>query len=196
MVLGGLVFWVMAWGIDMWTHIQEFGVGSGNHAHGGSALMRVNIPLTGAPLIFIGLVLMIGSERLVKRGGFPVLVASFTLMTDGLLHAFAFNDHLGNLASAAFFAFVAPLQLAAGLALPDLPRKLDLPLLLSAVGLLALYAVSRAATFPPLGWPEPVEALDVASKTLEVLFALSMVAVMSAEKRRARAPAPAAADAS
>src|SRR5690349_9596506 len=91
MVLGGLVFWVMAWAIDMWSHIQEFGIGAGDHQHGGSALMRVNIPLTGAPLIVMGLVMLIGADRLVKRGGFPLLVASFALMTDGLLHAFAFN---------------------------------------------------------------------------------------------------------
>lgn len=184
MVLGGLVFWVMAWGIDLATHINEYGVNDGDHAHGGTALIRVNIPLTGAPLIVIGLVMMIGSERLMKRGGFPLLVASFALMADGLLHAFAFNDHLGNLASALLFGFVAPLQIVAGLALVDLPRRFDRPLLFGTLGLLALYAVSRTASFASLGWPEAVEGLDIASNALEVLFVLSLGAVMSAARRR------------
>lgn len=194
MILGGLVFWVMAWAIDMWTHIQEFGIAEGEHAHGGSALMRVNIPLTGAPLIVIGLVMLVGSVRLSKRGGFPLLVASFALMTDGLLHAFAFNDHLGNLASASFFAFVAPAQVVAGLALSELPRRFDRPLLYGTFAIFVLYLGSRAVPFAPLGWPEPVEALDVASKALEAVFLASMLAVISASRARAKAKAePAAA---
>jgi hypothetical protein len=188
MVLGGLFFWVMAWALDMWSHIQTFGIGTGDHVHGGTALLRVNIPLTGTPLIVFGLALLIGSEALMKRGGFPKMLASLFLMHDGLFHAFAFNDHLGNLASAAFFAFVAPLQIVVGVALPFLPRRFDRPMLLGTVGLLALYAISRTAPFAPLGWPEPVEALDVFSKFAEVMFLLSLIAVGRGERPRASHP--------
>lgn len=196
MVFSGLVFWVLAWVIDMWTHIETYGVNAGAHAHGGDAMLRINIPLTGAPLIVFGLSMLIGSEALMKRGGFPLLVASFVLMVDGLLHAFAFNDHLGNLGSAAFFAFVAPLQIAVGVFLPFLPRRFDVPLALGTLGLLCLYAVSRASSFAPLGWPEPVEALDVFSKFCEVLFLVSILSVLQASRTRelrAAEAAPAAA---
>jgi hypothetical protein len=190
-VLGGLAFWVMAWALDMWAHVQTFGIGTGDHEHGGTALLRVNIPLTGTPLIVFGLALLIGSDALMKRGGVPKMFASLFLMHDGLFHAFAFNDHLGNLTSAAFFAFVAPLQIAVGVALPFMPRRFDGLMLFGTFGLIALYAVSRSASFPPLGWPEPVEALDVFSKFVEVLFILALIAVMRGERPRGATPAPA-----
>jgi hypothetical protein len=185
MVFSGLVFWVLAWVLDMWTHVETYGVNAGAHEHGGSAMLRINIPLTGAPLIVFGLAMLIGSERLMRRGGVPLLVAAFTLMTDGLLHAFAFNDHLGSLASAAFFAFVAPAQVAAGVALVFLPRDFDRLLVGGTAFIFALYLVSRTAPLAALGWPEPVEALDVASKVLEVLFLMSMASVARARVPRA-----------
>jgi hypothetical protein len=188
MIFGGLAFWVMAWALDMWSHVQTYGIGTGDHQHGGTALLRVNIPLTGTPLIVFGLALLIGSDALMKRGGAPKMFASLFMMHDGLLHAFAFNDHLGNLLSAAFFAFVAPLQIAVGVALPFLPRKFDTPMILGTLGLLALYVVSRAAAFGPLGWPEPVETLDVFSKFTEVMFLLSILAVARGERPRSAAP--------
>lgn len=183
-LLGGLVFWAMAWFIDFWTHVEVFGVGAGAHAHGGDALVRVNFPLTGAPLILFGMAQLMGTDALLKRGGLPLLAASFLFMLDGLAHAFSFNDHLGEPAAAAFFALVAPAQIAVGAAMPFLPRRFDRWLVAAALGLLALYTASRSLSFPPLGWPEPVEELDVFSKVVEVLFILVVLAGVR------RGPAP------
>lgn len=193
MILSGLVFWVVSWALDMWTHVETFGVNAGAHAHGGTALLRVTIPVTGFPLILIGLGMIIGTDGLMRRGGVPLMLASFFMMTDGLLHAFAFNDHLGSLASAAFFAFVAPLQIAAGIAIPFVGRRYDRPMLAGTFGLLALYAVSRLAPIAALGWPEPVESLDVFSKACELLFVISLVMVMKAGTQTPKADAPASA---
>ncbi|HKZ59798.1 MAG TPA: hypothetical protein VJ547_08145 [Candidatus Thermoplasmatota archaeon] len=172
---GGLALWGMAWGIDAWTHIQVFGVAQGAHLHGGDAVVRLNMTITGLPLVAFGMAQLIGTDALLKRGGMPLFFASLFLMLDGLAHAFAFNDHLGEPPSAAFFAFVAPAQIAAGLALPFVSRPLGRLLLAGTLGLLALYAASRAITFEPLLWPERVEALDVVSKLFEGLFMIALV---------------------
>jgi hypothetical protein len=189
-LMGGLGFWAMAWALDLWTHVEEFGVGEGVHAHGGSALIRLNFPLTGAPLILFGLAQLIGTEALLKRGGIPLFAASFLLLTDGLAHAFAFNDHLGELAAASFFAALAPAQIGAGLALPFIPRRYDRWFVAFALGLIALWAVSRAAAFEPLRWPERIEALDVFSKFLEVLLVVTLLVVIRATPSTGSAVSP------
>ncbi len=175
LILGGLLFWVLAWVIDLWTHVETFGIAEGAHAHGGSLMIRATLPVTGVPLLAFGVAQMMGTDTLMKRGGLPVYFASLLLALDGLAHAFAFNDHLGNLASASFFAFVAPLEVAAGVAFPFIARRHDSVMALGVFSLIAIYTVSRAAAFAPLGWPEPVEGLGVFSKLVEALFLLAVV---------------------
>lgn len=192
-MIGGLGFFALGWFIDFWTHVEKFGVAAGAHVHGGEALIRVNIPLTGVPFLLLGMAQLIGTEALLKRGGTPVFLGSHILMLDGVAHAFAFNDHLGDPVSAAFFAFVAPAQIAAGLAMPFIARRFDVLLALSSAALLALYAVSRSVALPALGWPERVEGLDMFSKAMEVLFILCVVASLHAQAviARAKSTAPA-----
>ncbi len=191
-VLGGLVLWVFSWYLDLSAHIEKFGVGTGAHVHGGDALMRINFPLTGAPFIALGVAQLMGTEALLKRGGVLFWAASLLLMVDGLAHAFAFNDHLGVLSSAAFFAFLAPAQIAGGLALPFMARDLDVYVAGGMAALLGLYAVSRSVTLAALTWPEPVEALDVFSKVVEVMFIVALVwhrrAIMPRPARLAKPP--------
>jgi hypothetical protein len=175
LVIGGLLFWAFSWYLDLSAHIEKFGVGTGAHVHGGDAIIRVNFPVTGAPFIAMGIAQMMGTEALLKRGGLLLWAASLLLMADGLAHAFAFNDHLGVLSSAAFFAFLAPAQIAVGVALPFIERDFDVYLALGMAALLGLYVVSRSVTFAALAWPEPVEALDIFSKVVEVMFIVALV---------------------
>jgi hypothetical protein len=182
--LGGIVFWGLAWGIDAATHIQAYGFAEGAHVHGGDAVIRVNMTVTGFPLVAFGLAQLMGTDTLLKRGGMPLYLAAMFLMVDGLAHAFAMNDHLGEPASAAFFAFLSPLQIAVGASLPFASRARDRWLVLATLGLLGLYVVSRTVAFPPLRWPERVEALDVFSKAMEVLFILSVLTVARVEREQ------------
>lgn len=186
-LIGGLAFWVMAWGIDAWTHIQVFGVAQGAHIHGGDAVIRLNLTVTGLPLVAFGMAQLMGTDALLKRGGVPVYLASLSLMLDGLAHAFALNDHLGEAPSAAFFAILAPAQIALGVSLPFAGRARDRWLVAGTLGLLLLYAVSRVLPFQALRWPERVEALDVFSKAMEVLFLFALIAVARAGQERAKA---------
>ena len=194
-LIGGLAFWAMAWGIDAWTHVQVFGVAQGAHVHGGDAVVRVNMTITGLPLVAFGMAQLIGTDALLKRGGMPLYLASLFLVLDGLAHAFAFNDHLGEPPSAAFFALVAPAQMAAGLALPFVSRSLDRWLLAGTFGLLVVYGASRALTLEALGWPERVEALDVVSTLLEALFmivlGLNLKSLKDREEKAAKGARPA-----
>ncbi len=195
-LIGGLALWALAWGIDAWTHVQVYGIAQGAHVHGGDAVIRLNMTITGLPLVAFGMAQLFGTDALLKRGGMPLYLASLFMMLDGLAHAFAFNDHLGEPPSAAFFAALAPAQIALGAGLPFASRARDRWLVTGTLGLLALYVLSRTLAFAPLGWPERVEALDVFSKAVEVLFvlAVSSVSRASVAKRALRkdggVPAP------
>lgn len=180
LLLGGVGLWGLAWGIDAWTHVEAYGIAQGAHVHGGQALIRVNMAFSGLPLVVFGMAQLVGTQALLKRGGMPLFFASLFLMLDGLAHAFAFNDHLGEPASAAFFAFAAPAQIAIGASLPFASRARDRWLALGTLGLFVLYAASRTATFGPLAWPERVEGLDVFSKAMEVFFVLAVWSVVRA----------------
>jgi len=168
LVVGGLLIWAMAWAIDFYGHLTG-GAPVDASGHGGDALVRVNFPLSGFPLIVLGGVLLLGGDRLLERGNTPRFAAGMLIALDGLAHAFAFNDHLGEPLWAALFAVIAPAQIALGLALPYLDRSLDRWWVLGIMGLLVGYAVTRVVSVPALGFPEPVEALGVFSKSTEAV---------------------------
>jgi len=171
-LVGGLLIWVMAWLIDFNVHVQRVAVDPGGHTHGGGdALIRVNFPMTGFPLILIGMGSLVGLDRLLyDRRVTLAYCAGILFAVDGLAHAFAFNDHLNDPYSAALFAAAAPAQILIGVAMPFLSRKYDSFWLLGALGLLAAYVVSRTVYVPALNMPESVEGLGIFSKLLEVVF--------------------------
>jgi len=185
LLIGGLILWAMAWAIDFWVHYQVILLSPATHHAGGDALIRINFPMIGFPLIFVGLWQLVGTEELGKRPVFLAFVGGLLMALDGLAHGFAFNDHLNDYA-APFFATLAPVQIGIGVALPFLPRRFDLYWLVGSLGLIAVYAVSRAVTAPALGFPEAVDGLGVFSKFLEVAF----VVVTAANLRRVDAVAP------
>jgi hypothetical protein len=174
----------MAWAIDFWVHYQVIAANPASHNHtGGDAIIRINFPMTGFPLIVFGMWQLMGSENLAKRPGFLAFVGGILMAVDGLVHAFAFNDHMNDY-SAPLFASLAPAQIGVGVALPFLSRRYDGFWILGALALVVAYAVSRTVSIPALALPEPVEGLGVFSKVLEVSFVIVTLANMR------RAPAP------
>ncbi len=187
MVIGGLLIWAMAWAIDFYSHLTG-GAPVSDSGHGGDALVRVNFPLSGLPLIVIGGILLLGGDRLIRPGNTPLFIAGIFMALDGLAHAFAFNDHVADIGWAVVFAMTAPAQIALGLALPYLDRQLDWMWWGGTVALLVGYIVTRTLSVPALGFPETVEALDIFSKFTEVvvLVVLAPQAVASLTTRKSR----------
>lgn len=188
LLIGGLILWAMAWAIDFWVHYEVILLSPSSHPMGGDALIRINFPMMGFPLIFVGLWQLVGSEALGKRPVFLAFVGGLLMALDGLAHGFAFNDHMNDY-SAPFFATLAPLQVGIGVALPFMARRFDAYWLVGSLGLITAYIVSRTVSAPALGFPEAVDGLGVFSKFLEVSF----VAVTAVNVRRVDAVARVAA---
>lgn len=168
LVIGGLLIWLMAWAIDFVQHLSG-DVACDPTQHCGDALVRVNFPLAGFPLIVMGGIILFGGERLLERGNTPLFAAGMLISLDGMAHAFAFNDHLFEPLWATLFALTAPVQIVLGIALPYLDRSLDRWWWVGTAGLVVGYILTRVITVPALGFPEPVEGLDIFSKFTEVV---------------------------
>lgn len=168
LVIGGLLIWLMAWSIDFFQHLGGQ-TGCDPSQHCGDALVRVNFPLAGFPLIVMGGIILFGGDRLLKRGNTPLFAAGMLIALDGIAHAFAFDDHLFEPLWATLFALTAPVQIVLGIALPYLDRGLDRWWWLGTLALLVGYIVTRVVTVPELAFPEPVESLDIFSKFTEVM---------------------------
>ncbi len=191
-VSAGLLVALMGWVVDLSAALgAEAGEG-----HGGGLFLRLNITFFALGLAAIG----VGYEqhdRFFREPTWGVrYLAGYLLIADGLLHAFAFNDHLAEPFPAAFFAVIAPLEVVVGLALPYLRRSLDPAWLAFAAFLVAAYAATRTAAIWPLGAVEEVEALGIFSKVVEVLAILALVQLIRAERRWRAASASRSAPAS
>lgn len=191
-VTGGLLVASMGWAADL------FGVmsGGGGESHGaGELFFRVNITIFALGLAAIG----VGYEqhaRILREPPWGLrYVAGYLILADGLLHGYAFNDHLGEPFPAGFFAVVALVQVAVGLGLPYLRRTFDVAWLALTGFLIAAYAATRSVVVWPLGEVEELEGLGLLSKVIEVLAVLSLVQLIRAD-RRARRIGPATAPAS
>src|SRR5436305_2558783 len=114
-------------------------------------------------------------------------IVAFLFLADGSLHLYAFNDHLGDLFSATFFALFSVLQLAAAFIIPYTRFRLDLAWLGITAFLVLAYIVTRTVAVWPIGVVEEVEPLGVVSKLVEVLTILVLVSLMQSE-RTARRP--------
>ena len=192
-LVGGLLIWAMAWVIDLNLHLQRVAVDPGGHSHGGGdALIRINFPMTGFPLILVGMGSLLGLDRLLyDRRAALAFFAGVLFAVDGLAHAFAFNDHINEPYAAALFAVVAPAQILIGVAMPFLSRRFDPVWLLAALGLLAVYVVSRTVYFPALNMPEAVDGLGIFSKVLEVAFIwLTLLNIRAGAQPAAAKPRP------
>lgn len=178
-VSSGLLVALMGWVVDLSAALgAEAGEG-----HGGGLFLRLNITFFALGLAGIG----VGYEQHDRFFREPTwglrYLAGYLLLADGLLHAFAFNDHLAEPFPATVFGVVAPLQVAVGLALPYLRRSLDPAWLGLAAFLVAAYVATRAATVWPLAQVEEVEALGILSKIVEVVAILALVRLIRAARR-------------
>jgi len=187
--LGGIAFIAMAFVSDLAQHLAAFGAEAG-HAQGGDFFIRVNIPVMGVACIAFGLGMYIVNESR-DRVHVIAYVAGLLILTDGIAHLFAITDHLEVPLHYAVFSVIAPLQIAAGILFPFLPRKWDRYWIAFTIGLIALYVVTRSVAFPPLWDLEEVESVGLVSKAIEVVSLFPLVSLV----QRARAM-PGAASAS
>jgi len=103
--------------------------------------------------------------------------AGYLLVIDGMFHLFAFNDHLDHPFNAAVFGIVAPVQIAAGIALPRF-RTLDWAWLLLTIGLIGAYVATRVTVVWPLDEIEEVDLLGVTSKFVEAATLVALAPLL------------------
>jgi len=187
-VSSGLLVALMGWIADLFATL---GKAAGLGGHGTDDLFfRVNITFFAFGLAAIG----VGyeqHERFFRDRSWGVrYVAGYLILLDGVLHAFAFNDHLADPFQAAFFGVLAPVQVAVGLALPYLRRSWDAASLALAAFLLAAYIGTRLAAVWPLGGIEEIEALGILSKLVEGLAVICLVQLVRARGGPRPVPVP------
>ena len=166
----------------------------GEADHGtGDLFFRMNMLFFALGLAGIG----VGFQHQARFFRDPVFalryLAGYVILADGFLHAYAFNDHLGEPFQASFFAVVAPLQIGVGLALPYGPRRWIHGSLVMTAGLIAAYIATRTVEVWPVSEIEEVETLGLLSKALEVFAVLLLVQLVREERRagrKAAAPSP------
>ena len=192
-VSAGLLVALMGWVVDLSATLgAEAGEGHG----GGELFLRLNITFFALGLAAIGVGYQ-HHERFLREPGWSLrYLAGYLILVDGLLHAFAFNDHLAEPFPAAFFGLLAPVEVAVGLGLPYLRRSLDAAWLGLAAFLIAAYVATRTAVVWPLGAVEEVEALGILSKVVEVLAILALVQLIRAARRERPASSTTSAPAS
>ncbi|MGQ0797988.1 MAG: hypothetical protein ACT4OI_09050 [Methanobacteriota archaeon] len=179
-VSAGLLVGLMGWVVDLYATL---GAEAGHGQGGGGLFLRLNITFFALGLAAIG----VGyehHERFAREPTWGVrYLAGYLILADGLLHAFAFNDHLAQPFPAAFFGVTAPVQVAVGLALPYIRRSLDAAWLGLLAFLIGAYVATRTAAVWPLGDVEEVESLGILSKIVEVLAVLALVRLIRAARR-------------
>jgi hypothetical protein len=120
--------------------------------------------------------------------------ATYLLFADGAIHLLAIGEHV-DLPVVAFFAVLAPLQLAsAWFLLRGRPAVLG-AWLVGSLGLIALYVASRFAELPFVAAQYRVEPLGILSKGIEILLVAALVQELRVTLRvakGARAGRPAA----
>src|SRR5438445_12031848 len=113
--------------------------------------------------------ILLGVDR-VKR-----FIVALLFLADGSLHLYAFNDHLGDLFSATFFAFFSAVQLAAAFVIPYTKYRLESLWLAITVFLILAYVVTRTMAVWPIGFVEEVEPLGIVSQLVELATVLVLV---------------------
>lgn len=139
------------------------------------------LSVSGVGLIGLGLFAMRRYERRDERT--VLTIAVFLMLTDGIIHLIALNEHLEVTVIALFFLGVGIAQIAMSPALLGNWRFV-LPLsILVTVVLIVLFIVTRFLAPPFHDEPEPVEALGLVSKAIEVAL-LGLLVYMSQGQAR------------
>jgi 4-amino-4-deoxy-L-arabinose transferase-like glycosyltransferase len=131
-------------------------------------------------VVIVGVVLAaIGARMLLlgkpaKSEAYLLFAASTLMLADGVLHFFVVSEHLAIRPFAVFFAAAASIQLGLGfgLLMPQF-RLLSRPALyyvsiLTTIGLIILFFVSRTTTMPFAPRPDDYDTVGILSKVLEI----------------------------
>jgi len=178
--LSGLLIILLGWIADLLGALTV----PAEEGHGASSSLSLRLLVTfmGVGFALMGVVYE-HLERFLKDGILSLrYVVGYLILADGALHLYALNDHLSEFWTAAFFATVAVVEIAAGLALPHLAMDFD-PLWLWLTGfLIAAYVATRMMIVWPNTEVEVVSGLDLASKLVEVLAVLALVQLLRKER--------------
>ncbi|MGQ0797355.1 MAG: hypothetical protein ACT4OI_05790, partial [Methanobacteriota archaeon] len=114
------------------------------------------------------------------------VLAAYALFADGGIHMLAIGEHVDTPLHVAFFAILAPIQLASAWLLirggPGLLRAW----LLGGIGLIVLYVLSRVPELPLVGAEYRVEPLGIVSKAIEIVLVAAIVQELRTAHREAR----------
>jgi hypothetical protein len=186
-ILGGLLIIVMTWGANLLAAVEAPTEPNVGHSVTGNLYLWLMLMFNGLAFATVGVVYE-NYERLIKDRVFATrYLVGFLFIADGALHLLAFNEHIvESFLSAAFFGIFAPIQIAAGIAMPSLGHRLDPAWLLLTAFFLAAYAVTRTVAVWPVGIVEAIDPLGVLSKLVELLTIGFLISLVRAEKAEAR----------
>jgi len=190
-VASGLAVILVFWVAEFLSAAAEAAEG---HVHGaaGDLATRLNVVLFSIGFALLGVVYERHTELLANGTLTLRYAAGYLILIDGVLHAFAFNDHLTQPGPASMFAVVAPLQIVVGLALPRMRAEWDVAWLGLTVVLVALYVATRTTVVWPLNAVEAVEGLGILSKAVEAVTFLVLVQLLRASRTKTTAGVPTA----
>ena len=188
----GLLIIFVGWTADF-LGVFEFASSPGGHGSGTTFPLRLFMTMFGVSFATIGVGFENFPQILQDGDRAKRYIVAFLFLADGSLHLYAFNDHLGDLFSATFFALFSVLQLAAAFIIPYTRFRLDLAWLGITAFLVLAYIVTRTMAVWPIGVVEEVEPLGVVSKLVEVLTILVLVSLMQSERTASRSSVEASA---
>jgi len=190
----GVLIILVGWVADF---LGLFELASEPAGHGSSTTfpLRLFMTMFGVAFSTIGVgfenfpQILLGGDR-AKR-----FIVALLFLGDGSLHLYAFNDHLGDLFSATFFAVFSAVQIAAAFVIPYTKYRVDSIWLAITVFLILAYVVTRTVAIWPIGFVEDVDALGIVSKLVELVTVLVLVSLVQSERasRRQAGPVPVAA---
>src|SRR5213083_1401969 len=180
----GVLIILVGWVADF---LGLFEIASQPTGHGSSTTfpLRLFMPMFGVGFENFPPILL-GGDR-AKR-----FIVALLFLADGSLHLYAFNDHLGDRFSAAFFAFFSAVQLAAAFVIPYTKYRLEALWLAITVFLILAYIATRTMAIWPIGFVEEVEPLGIVSKLVELVTVLVLVSLLQSDRASRRQPVPVA----
>src|SRR3989475_9191544 len=158
----GVLIILVGWVADF---LGLFELASEPTGHGSSTTfpLRLFMTMFGVAFSTIGVgfenfpQILLGGDR-AKR-----FIVALLFLGDGSLHLYAFNDHLGDLFSATFFAVFSAVQIAAAFVIPYTKYRLESLWLAITVFLVPAFLVTRTVAIWPIAFLPDVDALGIGS---------------------------------
>ena len=187
----GLQIIFVGWTADFLV-VFEFASAPGGHGSGTTFPLRLFMTMFGVSFATIGVGFENFPQILQEGDRAKRYIVAFLFLADGSLHLYAFNDHLGDRFSAAFFAFFSAVQLAAAFVIPYTKYRLEALWLAITVFLILAYIATRTMAIWPIGFVEEVEPLGIVSKLVELVTVLVLVSLLQSDRASRRQPMPVA----